>query len=71
MLRHVEPSSRCPLLQPLSAPARTAVPRLPRQERPEKEAFATELRDTELCPDAAHWRLEGPAAVDLSDDMSE
>eukprot|EP00913_Durusdinium_trenchii_P017096 g16079.t1 len=29
------------------------------QERPEKEAFATELRDTELCPDAAHWRLEG------------
>ena len=29
------------------------------QERPEKEAFVTELRDFEVCPDAAHWRLEG------------
>ena len=30
------------------------------QEKPEKEAFVTELRDFETCPDAAHWRLEGP-----------
>lgn len=29
------------------------------QEKPEKEAFVTELRDFETCPDAAHWRLEG------------
>ncbi|CAJ1359894.1 unnamed protein product [Effrenium voratum] len=29
------------------------------QERQEKEAFATELREAESCPDANHWRLEG------------
>jgi len=38
-----------------------------KQEKPEKEAFVTELRDFETCPDAAHWRLEGSLRCEYLD----